>query len=282
MLQLLNLIVKFKDYAALSLLCIISLSLISMGDVSKIGGYRAFVVGTIGWLEDAFAWVPNPDALKTENRAVRELNLYLSSELMKSRQALTENKKLREMLDFKQGIDYNLISAEVIGKSTIELREYITINKGKKDGITRGMSVRTDAGLAGIVVVVEDNYTLVETLNNRQVKISAKIDRTGIDGILVWGGAKDFNMLNIPRSFDVKVGDELITSNYSRKYPPGLPIGKIVKVEEDKSSLFHKIYVVPFVSFNTLEQVFVIQYLSDPERLKLIQRMEERLRLLKK
>jgi len=282
MLQLLNLIVKFKDYAALSLLCIISLSLISMGDVSKIGGYRAFVVGTIGWLEDAFAWVPNPDALKTENRAVRELNLYLSSELMKSRQALTENKKLREMLDFKQGIDYNLISAEVIGKSTIELREYITINKGKKDGITRGMSVRTDAGLAGIVVVVEDNYTLVETLNNRQVKISAKIDRTGIDGILVWGGAKDFNMLNIPRSFDVKVGDELITSNYSRKYPPGLPIGKIVKVEEDKSSLFHKIYVEPFVSFNTLEQVFVIQYLSDPERLKLIQRMEERLRLLKK
>jgi rod shape-determining protein MreC len=282
MLQLLNLIVKFKDYAALSLLCIISLSLISMGDVSKIGGYRAFVVGTIGWLEEAFAWVPNPDALKTENRAVRELNLYLSSELMKSRQALTENKKLREMLDFKQGIDYNLISAEVIGKSTIELREYITINKGKKDGITRGMSVRTDAGLAGIVVVVEDNYTLVETLNNRQVKISAKIDRTGIDGILVWGGAKDFNMLNIPRSFDVKVGDELITSNYSRKYPPGLPIGKIVKVEEDKSSLFHKIYVEPFVSFNTLEQVFVIQYLSDPERLKLIQRMEERLRLLKK
>jgi len=282
MLQLLSLIVKFKDYAALTLLCIISLSLISIGDVSKIGGYRAFVVGTIGWLEEAFAWVPNPDALRTENRAVRELNLYLSSELMKSRQALTENKKLREMLDFKQGVEFNLISAEVIGKSTIELREYITINKGAKDGIVRGMSVRTDAGLTGIVVVVEDNYTLVETLNNRQVKISAKVDRTGIDGILVWGGSKYFNMMNIPRSFDIKVGDELITSNYSRKYPPGLPIGKVVKVEEDKSSLFHKIYVEPFVSFNTLEQVFIIQYISDPERLKLIQEMEERLRLLKK
>ncbi len=282
MLQLLSLIVKFKDYAALTLLCIISLALISIGDVSKIGGYRAFVVGTIGWLEEAFAWVPNPDALKTENRAVRELNLYLSSELMKSRQALTENKKLRDMLDFKQGIDYNLVSAEVVGKSTIELREYITINKGRKDGLTRGMSVRTDAGLTGIVVVVEDNYTLVETLNNRQVKISAKIDRTGIDGILVWGGSKYFNMMNIPRSFDVKVGDELMTSNFSRKYPPGLPIGKIVKVEEDKSSLFSKISVEPFVSFNTLEQVFVIQYISDPERLKLIGKMEERLRLLKK
>lgn len=282
MLQLLNLIVKFKDYAALTLLCIISLSLISIGDVSKIGGYRAFVVGTIGWLEEAFSWVPNPDALKTENRAVRELNLYLSSELMKSRKALSENRNLRELLEFKEGAEYNLISAEVIGKSVIELREYITINKGSNDGIDRGMSVRTDAGLTGAVVVVEENYSLIETLNNRQIKISAKIERTGIDGILIWSGSKYFNMMNIPKSFDIKVGDELITSNYSRKYPPDLPIGKVVKVDEDKSSLFHKIYVEPFVSFSTLEQVFVIQFVNDPERLELIEKMEERLRLLKK
>lgn len=282
MLQLFNLIVKFKDYAALTLLAIVSLSLVSMGDVSKIGGYRAFVVGTIGWLEEAFAWVPNPDALKTENRAVRELNLYLSSELMKSRQALSENKKLRDMLNFKQGIDYPVISAEVVGKSTIELREYVTINKGKNDGIRRGMSVRTDAGLAGIVEVVENDFSLIETLNNQQVKISAKIERTGINGILSWGGSKYFNLQNIPKSYDIKVGDELLTSNYSRKYPPGVPIGKVVKLEDDKSTLFHKIYVEPNVSFPTLEQVFVIQYVNDPERLKLIEKMEDRLRVLKK
>jgi rod shape-determining protein MreC len=253
-----------------------------MGDVSKIGGYRAFVVGTIGWLEEAFAWVPNPDALKTENRAVRELNLYLSSELIKSRQALTENTKLRDMLEFKQGIDYPLVSAEVVGKSTIELREYVTINKGKNENIARGMAVRTDAGLTGIVVIVEDNYSLIETLNNRQVKISAKINRNGIDGILIWGGNKYFNLQNIPKSFDVQVGDELVTSNYSRKYPPGIPIGKVIKVEDDKTTLFHKIYVEPYVSFSTLEQVFIIQYVSDPERLKLIVKMEERLKAIKK
>lgn len=282
MLQLFNLIVKFKDYAALTLLGIISLSLISVGDVSKIGGYRAFVVGTIGWLEEAFAWVPNPDALKTENRAVRELNLYLSSELIKSREALTENKKLRDMLDFKQGVEFPLVSAEVVGKSTIELREYVTINKGRNEGIQRGMSVRTDAGLVGLVVIVEENYSLIETLNNRQVKISAKVDRTSIDGILIWGGDRYFNMQNIPKSFDVKVGDELITSNFSSKYPSGIPIGKVVKVEDDKTTLFHKIYVEPFASFSTLEQVFIVKYISDPERLKLIKKMEERLRVIKK
>ena len=86
-------------------------------------------------------------------------------------------------------------------------------------------------------MVVEDNYSLIETINNRQVKISAKNIRTGTDGILVWSGDKYFFMQNIPKSFDVKVGDELITSNYSRKYPPQVPIGKVVKVEDDKSTL---------------------------------------------
>lgn len=282
MLQLLNLIVRFKDYAAVTLLCVISLALISMGDVSKIGGYRAFVVGSIGWLEEAFSWVPNPDALKTENRAVRELNLYLSSELIKSQKAQTENEKLRRLLAFKETTDAPLISAEVIGKSTIELREYITINKGKTNGVERGMAIRTDAGIAGLVVVVQDNYSLIETINNRQVKISAKNIRTGTDGILVWSGDKYFFMQNIPKSFDVKVGDELITSNYSRKYPPQVPIGKVVKVEDDKSTLFHKIYVEPFVSFSTLEQVFVIKQVNDPERVELIEEIEERLKALKK
>lgn len=282
MLQLFNIIVRFKDYVALTLLVIISLALMSMGNTSKIGGYRAFVVGSIGWLEEAFAWVPNPGALKTENRAVRELNLYLSSELIKYRRSIYENKKLREMLDFKQGVSIPLISAEVIGRSTIELREYVTINKGVKDGVSRGMAVRTDAGLAGTVVVVGDNYSLIETLNNQQVRISTKIERTGINGILVWSGFKYFNLENIPKSYDIKVGDELITSNYSNKYPPGIPIGKVVKVEEDKSTLFHKISVKSYVSFPTLEQLFVIQYVNDPERLQLIKQMEERLKLLKK
>lgn len=279
--QLIDLIIRFKDYIALTMLCIISLSFISMGDVSKIGGYRAFVVGVVGWMEEAFSWVPNPEALKTENQTIRELNLYLSSELMKSRTAMSENEKLKEMLEFKEAEESPLISSNVVGKATIELRRFITLDRGSEDSIKVGMAVRTDAGLVGSVTLTEDNYSLVETLENRHVKVSVKIVRNGITGILKWSGEKYFLMQNIPKSFDVQKGDEIVTSNYSRKYPVNIPVGKVIKVEDDVSSLFSKVFIKPYASFNTLEQVFIIKDVTDPERIKLIEEMERKLSLRK-
>lgn len=280
--QLIEIIVKYKDYITLILLCIISLSMISMGDISKIGGYRAFVVGMIGHLEEAFAWMPNPAAIRNENNAVRELNLYLSSELIDSRKSITENNKLRNLLALKETSEMPMIAAEVVGKSVIELRRYFTINKGSNDGIKRGMVARTDGGLVGTVVVVESKYSLIESLDNRNVKIASKILRTGINGILSWGGDSYFYIQNIPKSFDVQVGDELVTSNYSMKFPANIPIGKVISVKDDESSLFLRIAVKPHAGLATLEQLFVIMEINDEERVKLIEEMENRLKVLKR
>lgn len=280
--QLIEIIVKYKDYITLILLCIISLSMISMGDISKIGGYRAFAVGMIGHLEEAFAWMPNPAAIRNENNAVRELNLYLSSELIDSRKSITENNKLRNLLALKETSEMPMIAAEVVGKSVIELRRYFTINKGSNDGIKRGMVARTDGGLVGTVVVVESKYSLIESLDNRNVKIASKILRTGINGILSWGGDSYFYIQNIPKSFDVQVGDELVTSNYSMKFPANIPIGKVISVKDDESSLFLRIAVKPHAGLATLEQLFVIMEINDEERVKLIEEMENRLKVLKR
>ncbi|MFW5701969.1 MAG: rod shape-determining protein MreC, partial [Bacteroidota bacterium] len=76
-------------------------------------------------------------------------------------------------------------------------------------------------------------------------------------------------------------GDEIITSNYSNKYPAEIPIGEIASVGDDPGSLFLRIEVRPFVNFSTLQQVFVIDTLPDPERQNLIRRMEDRLRAQK-
>lgn len=64
-------------------------------------------MGGIGWMQTAFSWIPNPLALKNENAALRELNLQLSDERAKIRQAIVENDKLRKMLEFKKEHDKN-------------------------------------------------------------------------------------------------------------------------------------------------------------------------------
>lgn len=277
--KFLNFVSQFKELIIFIALVIISLSLISLDDVSKIGGFRTVVIGTVGWFQRLFAWIPNPGALETENRAIRELNIQLSEEVMRMREAILENQRLRKMLELKEKNPEELVIAEVVGKSTVQLRNYVTIDKGKSSGIDYGMSVRTDAGLVGIIIGLTENYSLVELILNRNVKIACKFQRTGINGIVVWEGGEHLLVKNIPESFDVVVGDIIETSDFSNRYPNFIPIGKVVKVESDKGSLFKRILVEPFANFNSLDQVFVVKYVPDKERNQLIKEMEERLRI---
>jgi rod shape-determining protein MreC len=263
-------------------LVIICLSLISIGDVSRIGGFRTVIIGSMAWMQGAFSWIPNPGALQNENRSLRELNLQLSTEVIKMRSAMIENDRLRSLIDFKQNFPDSLISAEIVGKSSIELRNYVVINKGDEEGIVQGMSVRTDAGLVGTIIGSSDNYSLIEMVNNRNVKVSAKIERTNIDGILTWSGGDYFNLNNIPTSFDVKKGDVILTSEFTNKYPANIPFGEVNEVIDEKNSLFFTVRVRPFVNLATVEQVFVVKKIPDAERLRLILELEERLNTKKK
>ncbi len=279
--ELVNFVKRFRDFIAFTALIIISLSLISMGNVSRIGGFRTVVIGTIGWLQELFAWIPNPGALKSENRALRSLNFQQSSEVIKMRRALIENQKLREMIGFKSENQENVLSAEIIGKTSIELRNYLTINRGENDGVKQGMAVRTDAGLVGIVMGISDNFSLIETIMNRNIKISVVIQRTLINGILVWEGGDNFLLKYIPESYDVQAGDVVLTSNFSNKYPVDIPIGQVVNIENDETSLFLRIEVKLFADLATLQQVFVVLQLPDAERREMIVDMEKRLKTLK-
>ena len=195
--RFINFIAKYKELITFTALVVMSLSLISLGNVAQIGGFRTVVIGSIGWLQELFAWVPKPGALQTENRAVRELNLKLSSEVTRMRHSLIENKKLRDLMNMKDKTEYSVISSEIIGKTTVEMRNYITLDKGKQDGIEKGMAVRNDAGLVGTIVIASDNYSLVELIINRNVKIAGKVQRTLVSGILVWEGGENLFMKNI-------------------------------------------------------------------------------------
>lgn len=262
-------VVRFKNYITLCTLVVMSFSLMSFGSLSQLGGFRAVIVGSIGWMQTIFAWIPNPVALKSENVALRELNLQLSQESARGRQAMVENATLRRMLTLSKRTDYRLLAADVVGKTTTQLRNYATIDKGVSDGVREGMSVISDAGLVGLVIGTSEHYAVVQLLLNRDTRIAAKDQRSRVDGIISWEGETSLTLKNVPTSYDVRVGDVLLTSNYSTKYPQNIVIGRIDQVEAEANSLFRRVVVRPAVDFATLEQVFVVEYAPDQERLDL-------------
>jgi len=275
--NIVNFVIKFKEYLTFIALVILSFSLITIGSTNQISGFRSVMIVTTAWIQNSLSWIPNPAALKNENKALRDLNLQLSEEVAKLRSASVENDRLRKMIDFKDSIHTDFLAAEIVGRNSIDLKNFITINKGSISGIKKGMPVRTDAGLAGLVVGTSDNYSMIELLNNNTTKISAVIDRTGINGIFAWNGGENYTINNVPASFDVKKGDVVSTSNYSNKFPPSIPLGVVESVEKDNTSIFYKIKIRSFANLKTIEEVFVIKYIPNLERQELIEVIENKI-----
>lgn len=271
-------VVRFKNYIALCALVVMSFSFMSFGSLSQLGGFRAVIVGSIGWIQSLFAWVPNPVALKAENTALRELNLQLSIESSRFRQAMVQNQSLRKMLELPELTDDRLIATDVIGKTTTELRNYATINRGTEDGVKEGMACVTDAGLVGLIIGASPHYAVVQLLLNRDTRVSAKVYRSAVDGIIQWEGETQLSLKNVPKTFDVQVGDLVVTSNYSMKFPSNVVIGKISDVRDEPNSLFQRVLVEPSVNFSNLDQLYVIDHVPDPERIALEDSIQKALR----
>ncbi len=275
--RLINFVMKYKDYLSFVALVIISVFLISMNGASRMGGFRTLIIGGVGWLQDIFSFIPDPAALESENQSLRELNLQLSNEVARMRKALLENKSLRETLGFRDKLDDPHILADITGKSTKFMKTYLTVNRGTEDGVEEGMAVRTEAGLVGYVFGASSNYSIIDLIDNPGTVISARVEGKYIEGTLEWYSSSTFKMNYVSKNSGVEEGDKIITSYFSSKYPEGIPIGEISKIEEDPGGIHLVIKVNTFVNFSTLQQLFILKYLPDPDLQKLVRDMDKRL-----
>jgi rod shape-determining protein MreC len=262
--------VNFRDYIIFTALVVISLSMVSLGDFSSIGGLRASVVTVVGFINEHILIIPNISAMRQENQVLRELNMELSNEVTRNFLADKENSNLRKMLDLPKRLDNHVIFADVVGIEKIGNRTYLIINKGINDGLDFGMTVRTDAGLVGSIAATSGEYSIVESIYNPDVKISVSVVNSSLKGMVTWDGKTDLVLDNIPKTIPIKKFEKVVTSNFSSRYPPDIPVGYIRSVDVPKSSLFWKIVIQPYAMYNQVQQVAIIKELQDSVKVKLI------------
>lgn len=270
-----ELFLRYKEYATELLLVIISLLMISSSSSTQLRSFRTISVGIVASVQQALSWLPNPYALETENHALRQLSKDLSLQAMRLRDAGIKAEKYREMLGFQERSPLKLVAAEVLGKTTIQMRNIATLNVGTKNGVKEGMPVMTEHGLVGIVIGATDNRTVVQLLINRDTRVTAKTLSGRADGIIVWDGAGALRMRDVPISVPQKKGDTVITSTYSSLFPADLVIGTILEIEEEPGTLYYNITVKPAVNFSTMEEAFVVLHSPDQERLELERKLIE-------
>lgn len=201
------------------------------------------------------------------NEALAAENARLSQDLLRLRQAMTAAQMDTMRID--TGLQqYKYVVAQVVNNSVFRVNNFLTLDKGRKDGIAPGMGVLAPNGVVGRVKHVSDNYATITSLLNANFKLAVSIKRLNASGTLEWqGGDPGLAVLrNIPRHNKPKVGDTLVTSVYSSVFPAGLTIGRISNITVNDNDAFYEIGVRLTTNFSTLNYVYVIQNYQRTER----------------
>jgi rod shape-determining protein MreC len=265
-----DILYEFRAYAILTVLVVFSIFLMALNDNVQIKQIRTISTVIFGVAQEKLSFIPTYFGLQSENELLRHINIELADEAQRLREAKLENLRLRQLLELKSQLPSTFIAGRIINKNLSLLRNTLTLNIGLADGIRERMAVVSIGGLVGVVTLATQHYSIVNILMNTDFRVSAKIQRSRVDGIIAWDG-KAFTLKNIPKMRDIKIGDLVTTSEYGNTFPSNIRIGIVSDVREQESSLFKSISITPSVDFVKLEQVFVIASTPDAERVELEQ-----------
>ena len=209
--------------------------------------------------------------LRQINDDLNRRNAVLESEVLNMREQLADlrNQNYADTLVTDSTVSrFDFIVAHVINNSVSRPFNYMTINKGRADGIRPELGVIDQNGVVGIVSVVGEHNSRVISLLNPNFRLSCKIKSSDNFGSLVWDGNDPHVALleELPRHTVYHPGDTIVTSGFSAVFPPGLPVGKIMANNKKNNENFFTLKIQLFTDFTTLSNVQVV---VDNEKLEL-------------
>ena len=179
----------------------------------------------------------------------------------------------RDSLRYQQ---YNFTPAKVVDNTVHRAKNYVTIDKGRADGIRPDMGVISPGGVVGKVPDVSEHYALITSVLHTNMFISALVKRSNTLGSLQWDGrnSRQASLTNIPIHINVIQGDTIVTSGYSGVYPPGIAIGTVAQVRPEEDAAFYTIDVDLATDFYQLAYVYVVDNKLKDEKDSLAQKIQ--------
>ena len=228
--------------------------------VNKVGTGLYNELTDYGKLKAALAENEN---LKTQVAQLTEDNNRLQAEQF-------ELNRLRQLYKLDQEyMQYNKIGARVIARDSEKWFQVFRINKGSSDGVAVDMNVVADGGLVGIVTDVGANYATVRSIIDDSSRVGAmSLDSSYnciVAGDLTLYEQGRLKLTDFSRDAVLRNGDQIITSNISTKYLPGILIGYAVDVSIDPDHLTQSGYLIPAADFDNLQEVLILTDLKNSD-----------------
>ncbi len=270
-----NIFLFIRNYFTLLsfvVLQIISIILLSKSSHAHDAFFSSNANEVIGKINVQYSNFYNFFSLKEVNKQLTEENNRLRNQLSSNNIAPDSTIKYVVDTTVKDTLNryrkFTFYPATVVGNSIILQNNFLTLERGSQQGVEKGMSVISPLGIVGTVIDVNDNFSRVMSVLNRNSKVSAMLKKDNIAGSIEWDGENPemLTLRNIPKSSKVIKGDTVVTSAYSANFPSNIMIGTIAGITAESASNFYTLKVKSTTKFASLQHVYLVKNIRFTEQ----------------
>src|SRR4029079_4336711 len=187
----------------------------------------ATATGLVSGASDYWDAASQNGELKRERRAMLR-------RMIEAKAILQENGPLKAALPLRTQTQGAVAAGRIVGVWFDSPRRFAILSVGSKDGVRVGMPVRSADGLVGRIIDTGALASRVLLVSDRANIVPARLLRGGM-AVISQGrgdGTIDVRPLEVGRN-PFKRGDIIITSGTGGLYPPLVPIGRVVRLDDD-------------------------------------------------
>ena len=169
------------------------------------------------------------------------------------------------MLAFRESSELDLQPVTFVSKQLTGLNNTFTIDAGSDQGVNVGMPAITSDGLVGKVVLTGNSYSQVIPYYNNLFRVSARVQETRSTGIVSWSGQNMSELIMdfVPKTVKIDSGFVIETSGFGNEFPEGIPIGSVLRTEQEEGKDTQRIFLAPFTSLSDVAEGFVVKFTPD-------------------
>lgn len=205
--------------------------------------------------------VPNAE-LRRQNETLIRTNEQLRFQVNQLGENARENARLRQLLGWQQQTQWKLKAANVVLRDPANWWRTIQIDLGSRDGIRENLPVLTTDGVIGRVLSVSYTRSQVVLLGDPNCRVSAVVENESRDtGVIASGGLFDGSFVELSylsRHANLKPGQDVVTSGLGGIFPKGIPVGKIVDIQQADYGLYTQAQIKLAANLGALEEVWVM------------------------
>ena len=225
------------------------------------GGHT--VMGTVfGWNLDIKEYF----TLRKRNDQLALENFELASRLAELEAFVADQARLSDLPSDGVVNGYKYIPASIEKISNNSQHNYIIIDKGSEDGVTKGAGLITRKGAVGVIDAVSENFSFARSFKNHGMSVSARLGKTGAVGPLTWDGihSNKARLNEIPHHMSFSPGDTVYTSGYSSIFPADIPLGTTGDARIVNGATY-EIDVTLFEDYSSLRYITIVRNLNEEE-----------------